>query len=110
MRDFMGNGKAYRDVDLRCGSSDTDNTESGNVVFLKALEYLPSQLGIANTQTFYTTFPPDCIFTKLTETLKGANTTWKIKGPNWRINFNIEEQMNADLHDSDDEESGQNFV
>ena len=49
MRDFMGNGKAYRDVDLRCGSSDTDNTESGNVVFLKALEYLPSQLGIANT-------------------------------------------------------------
>ena len=47
------------------------------------------------SHTFYSTFPPDTLFQKLTELLDDENVSWRIKPPYWLIKFELSSKIQS---------------
>ena len=91
-RDLFDNGIIYRDSDLTM----TDSPDE-NVTYLQTNDYERGGTengGHVRTHTFFSSYPPDSILKSLTDKLRDAGQEWKVKPPTWKINFEVQKQVN----------------
>ena len=64
-------------------------------MFLRTKDYVPAQMrgGVARTHIFFSTFPPDEIFSRLKQQLDAAKQEWTLKPPTWKIEFTASKQI-----------------
>ena len=105
-RKFVCRSVVYEDEEISAYSRDQDSRNPNETkLFLKARPYVapvgqPGAGGSLKTTTFFTTFPPDQLFTQLANLLQSSEqdreVEFDVKPPHWKITFTVYNRLNKD--------------